>query len=190
MDILIVEDEMLLGLLLAEVLTDVGHRVLGPASCRAEAIELLADRTPHLAFVDIELRGSESGIELAAELRRYGVACVFATGQPGRARKHRELALGLVPKPYNPTTIIEVVRYFDTLLAGAHPPRVPRGLELFGPEVSPVSAGLPDTPAPALIACAAAGRSGAAPAAATPAAGRPQTDQHLGDACVLEALTG
>src|ERR1700674_6010813 len=102
MDILIVEDEFLLGLLLTEALGDVVHRVLGRASCRAEALGLVSDRTPQLALVDVELRGGESGIELATELRRHGVPCVFTTGQPNKARAHRELALGLVAKPYSP----------------------------------------------------------------------------------------
>src|SRR6266571_3266597 len=91
MDILIVEDEILLGLLLADALTDVGHRVL---------------------------------------------------------------ALGLVEKPYNPTTILEVVRYFEALHAGERPAGVPRGLELFGPDALPVSLGLLDTSAPAVVPCA------------------------------------
>jgi DNA-binding response OmpR family regulator len=185
MDILIIEDEILLGLLLADALADVGHRVLGPASCRAEALGLVSEGTPHLALVDIELRGGESGIELAVELRRRGVPCVFATGQPAGARAHRELALGLVPKPYSPTTVLEVVRYFEALHAGEHPAGVPRGLELFGPDVVPVSAVLVETPAPAMVACA---NSGCSPAISPslPA----QTEQRLGDAGVLEALTG
>jgi len=191
MDILIVEDEMLLGLLLADALTDVGHRVLGPASCRAEALGLVSERTPHLALVDIELRGAESGIELAAELRRHGVACVFTTGQPAGARAHRELALGLVEKPYNPMTIVEVVRYFEALHAGERPTRVPRGLEPFGPDVVPVSAALVETPAPTVVPCAGSGVPGAAPSAAAISASLPaQTEQRLGDAGVLEALTG
>ena len=184
MDILIVEDEILLGLLLADALTDVGHRVLGPASCRAEALGLVSDRTPHLALVDIELRDGESGIELAAELRRHGVACVFTTGQPVGARAHRELALGLVEKPYNPTTILEVVRYFEALHAG-------EGLEPFGPDALPVSLGLLDTSAPAVVPCAGSVGPGAAPSAAAISASLPaQTEQRLGNAGVLEALTG
>jgi|GEM_PF-1901623 len=185
MDILIVEDEILLGLLLADALTEVGHRVLGPASCRAEALGLVSGGTPHLALVDIELRGGESGIELAAELRRHGVSCVFATGQPGKARQHRELALGLVAKPYSPTTILEAVRYFAALHAAERPAGVPRGLELFGPDVVPVSGMLVETPAPAMVACAS---SGCLPAisASLPT----QTEQRHGDAGVLEALTG
>src|SRR6266700_3165648 len=136
MDIVIVEDEILLGLLLADALTDVGHRVLGPASCRAEA-------------------------------------------------------LGLVEKPYNPTTILEVVRYFEALHAGERPAGAPRGLELFGPDALPVSLGLLDTSAPAVVPCAGSGAPGAAPSAAAISASLPaQSEQRLGDAGVLEALTG
>jgi len=47
-------------------LTDAGHRVLGPASCRPEATALLASQLPQLAFVDIELRGGDSGIDQPA----------------------------------------------------------------------------------------------------------------------------
>jgi DNA-binding response OmpR family regulator len=186
MDILIVEDEILLGLLLADALADVGYRVLGPASCRAEALELLAAGAPHLAFVDIELKGGDSGIELAAELRCHAVPCVFATGQPDRARSHRELALGLVPKPYNPMTLVEVARYFETLHAGERPARLPRGLELFGPDPLPVSAGLLDPSAPAVMPFASADPAGPAASAGLP----PQPDQRLAQGGVLEALTG
>ena len=190
MNILIVEDEILLGLLLIDTLADVGHRALGPASCRSEALGLVAERTPHLAFVDIELRGGESGIELAAELRRRGVACVFATGQPGLAREHRELALGLIAKPYSPLTILEVVGYFEALGAGERRPRMPRGLELFGPADAPVPGGRIDTSPPAAIPCASPGLLGTAPAPGIAADLPPQPDQRLGDPGVLEAVTG
>jgi DNA-binding response OmpR family regulator len=189
MDILIIEDEVLLGLLVCDALGDVGHRVLGPAACRADALRLLSEQTPHLAFVDIELRGGESGIELAAELRRHGVACVFATGQPGRAREHRELALGLVAKPYNPTTIMDAVRYFEALHAGERLARAPRGLELFGPDRLAGWVGR-DSIAPVVIPRAHPNSVAAAPAAALATALPPQMEQRLGDASVLEAVTG
>ena len=131
MRILIVEDEFLLGLLVGDTLTDGGHEILGPAACQAEALSLVADKTPELAFVDIELAGASSGIELASELRSRGIPCVFATGQPERAREHRELAVGLVPKPYNPMTLIEVARYVAAIAAGEQGTRMPRGFESF-----------------------------------------------------------
>src|SRR5256885_10845337 len=148
MDILIIEDEFLLGVLLADALTDAGHRVRGPASCRAEAIALLADQLPQLAFVDIELRGGDSGIELATELKRRGVPCVFATGQPERAREHRAQALGLIAKPYHPMSLSEAARYFEARLAGGPPPRAPRTPQLFEIDPPPAPRGGADRAGP------------------------------------------
>jgi two-component system, response regulator PdtaR len=191
MDILIIEDEFLLGLLLADALTDVGHRVLGPAACRAEALELLSGAPADLAFVDIELRGGESGIELARELERRGVRCVFATGQPDRAREQPDAALGLIAKPYSPGTVIEVVRYFEALFAGERLARVPRGLELFGRGPLGASVELVDRSASAIAPSVGLGALGAVPlATAAISAGPPQAQQRLEDAGVLEALTG
>jgi two-component system, response regulator PdtaR len=192
MDILIIEDEFLLGLLLADALTDVGHRVLGPAACRAEALELLSGTPADLAFVDIELRGGESGIELARELGRRDVRCIFATGQPDRAREQPDAAMGLIAKPYSPGTVIEVVRFFEALFAGERQARVPRGLELFGREPLRASVELVDRSAPATAPSVGLGALGAVPLAAAAAitAGPPQAQQGLEDAGVLEALTG
>jgi two-component system, response regulator PdtaR len=150
-DILIIEDEFLLGLLVAQALSDAGHRVLGPASCRAEALAFAAECIPQLALVDIELRDGESGIELAEELKLGNVPCVFATGEPEKARQHRALAMGLVRKPCSPATLIEAARYFGALLGGERPARVPRGLELFGPDALPTSHGRLDAGDAALV---------------------------------------
>jgi len=191
MDILIIEDEFLLGLLLADALTDIGHRVLGPAACRAEALELLSGAAADLAFVDIELRDGESGIELARELGRQGVQCVFATGQPDRAREHPDAAAGLIAKPYSPATVIEVVRYFEALSSGERLARAPRGLELFGREQSATSVGLVDRSAAAIVPSVGPGIPGPAqPAPTAVSAGFRQAEQGLGDAGVLEALAG
>jgi CheY-like chemotaxis protein len=191
MDILIIEDEFLLGLLLADALTDVGHRVLGPAACRAEALELLSGAPAELAFVDIELRGGESGIELARELGRRGVRCIFATGQPDRAREQSDAAVGLIAKPYSPGTVIEVVRLFEALFAGERLARVPRGLELFGRWPLGASIELVDRSAPATAPSVGPGALGAVSSAtAAISAGPPQAQQGLEDAGVLEALTG
>jgi len=187
MDILIVEDEILLGLLLAEALADAGHRALGPASCRTEALDLAA-ANPQLALVDIELRDGESGIELAKELARRGVPCLFATAQPEKARQHRTAALGLIAKPCSPAALIEAVRYVEALLAGERPAARPRGLELFASDVSAPESRLAPG-APALIPLL----SGSPPPAPRPAVSERSAapiEPPLADAGVLEALTG
>jgi DNA-binding response OmpR family regulator len=176
MKILIVEDEFLLGLLVGETLADAGHEILGPAACPAEALRLVADNMPGMAFVDIELAGRSSGIELATELGRRGIRCVFATGQPERAREHRELALGLVPKPYNPMTLIEVARYVTAIAAGERGTRVPRGFEPFALQAESDTAGVDS-------------RQGAAPYAVS-RVGISQSAEPLPEGGVLAAVAG
>jgi CheY-like chemotaxis protein len=190
MDILIVEDEALLGLLLGDALTDVGHRVLGPAADAAEAMARLGEGTPHLAFVDIELRGGDSGIKVAHDLHQRGVPCVFATGQPERARAHRELALGLVCKPYNPMTIVEVARYIAAIAAGDRVARPPRGFENFISNPAPDTVPAVDSASPILGDEPSSRALGAPVASAASAAGISRPRENRPRAGALAALAG
>ena len=129
MRILLVEDEFLLGGLMAELLSEAGHRVSGPAASINEALAYLAADAPQAALVDLELRGGESGLKLASELAARGIPTVFVTGQPALARANRSLGLGLVSKPYLPATLVAVVSWLET--AGQGVARPPRGFEAF-----------------------------------------------------------
>ena len=133
MRILVVEDEFLLAALIADTLTAAGHEVSGPAARIGEALQLTEANGPEMAIVDLELRGGDSGIELARELQARGIPSVFATGQKGLARANRGLALGLVPKPYLPATLLLVVSWVEAAREGMQPARAPRGFEPFGP---------------------------------------------------------
>jgi DNA-binding response OmpR family regulator len=190
MDILIVEDDFLLGLSLAEALHEGGHRVLGPASCRVEALGLLAGEAPQLALVDIELRGGDSGIELAAELRRRGVPCVFATGQPEKAREHRGLALGLLAKPYSPAMAVAAAHYIAASYAGEPPARVPAGLELFSAAAWPALARRIEAPETTIAPCGTPSPAALAPPEVAAAAALVPHGESPGEAGVLEGLSG
>jgi two-component system, response regulator PdtaR len=131
MKVLIAEDEILLGSLLAEMVTDAGYHVLGPALSRAEALGLISVGLPDVALVDIDLQGRDSGIELVGDLARSGVSCLFVTGQCDKARSERAHAIGFIAKPYTPMMVVEALRFLDACRAGQRPPRVPAGLELF-----------------------------------------------------------
>jgi two-component system, response regulator PdtaR len=99
--ILIVEDEAIVALSLAEALLESGHTVLGPTASSDEAIELSARYTPRLALVDITLDGEVKGIALARRLKsEMRIASVFMTAQPTLAWANADAALGLIAKPY------------------------------------------------------------------------------------------
>lgn len=134
-NLLIVEDEALVGLELSLVLTDLGHHVIGVAADAAEALELAQSETVDLALVDLNLAdgatGAGVGRRLAAEL---GATVVFTTANPGLLEHGVEGAVGVLPKPYDPAAVECVVRYALARRAGDGRAEPPRRLRVFNSE--------------------------------------------------------
>lgn len=122
MRILIVEDNALLALMLEDELVKAGHDVIGPAYASSSARELTAKQPCDLALVDIDLQDGPTGGPLAKELR---IACnctvIFATGQIDLVSEWTEYALGALPKPYDPQTILQIVDAVGTVNEGGSP---------------------------------------------------------------------
>jgi len=99
--VLIVEDEFLIAMLLEDLLSRMGHRVVACVAGVDEAIELVNEMDIDFAILDINL-GGEQSFPVAALLRQRKIPFVFATGYgtEGLADEFRnELALR---KPYDP----------------------------------------------------------------------------------------
>ncbi len=80
LNILIVEDEAVIGLLLGEVLAEMGHQVCGIAATATEAIAAANMHRPDLMIVDINLAG-ENGSANVANLRAQSpTPCIFVGG--------------------------------------------------------------------------------------------------------------
>jgi DNA-binding response OmpR family regulator len=132
MMILIVEDEVLIGLGLHMVLSLAGHHVRGPAMTVASALAIAAEEKPDIALVDVNLAGHAEGLELARTLcEQHGTTIIFLTAQPDRARRARDIALGVITKPYDPQTPVRAVEVAAEARAGRQIARAPPGLELF-----------------------------------------------------------
>ncbi|MFL5335130.1 MAG: response regulator [Geminicoccaceae bacterium] len=132
MRILIVEDEALIALELAESLEHDGHEVVGPAATMAEALALCKAEPPELAVLDINLQDGSSGVILArALLTRWGVLSIFASGQLLEARQAKDSALGCIGKPYQPETVLRSVEVAREIISGGKPRSIPAGFELF-----------------------------------------------------------
>ncbi len=130
--VLIVEDEVLIGLGLHMMLTLAGHHVRGPAMSRASALAIAREELPDIALVDVNLAGGAEGLELARELHdRHGTTIVFLTAQPEQARAARDIALGVITKPYDLHTPVRAVEIATDARAGRLLTRVPAELELF-----------------------------------------------------------
>lgn len=78
--LLLVEDEYLLALYLAELLEDLGAEVLGPVASVADALDLI-EKAPEIdaAILDVNLAG-EAVFPVADRLRARHVPFAFASG--------------------------------------------------------------------------------------------------------------
>lgn len=128
--ILIVEDEALLAMQMEGALADGGHEVVGLADSRDEALALAGRARPELALVDIQLHGRRVGVDLARELNRQGVPCLFATGNCPE-KDGRGVALGCLHKPFGDYTLLEAVAVARGLLEGRTPAHLPPGLHIY-----------------------------------------------------------
>jgi len=77
--ILIVEDELVIALDMADQLRDAGFEVVGYAASVDGAVSIAKFAKPDVAIVDIHLHGELDGIEGAKLLRRAGVKVIFSS---------------------------------------------------------------------------------------------------------------
>jgi len=108
MRILVVEDEALIGLLLAEVLTDLGHDVCGIEVTEAGAVMAAARCGPDLMIVDVWLADG-NGISAIAEILRAGpMPHFFVSGDVAAARSLKPDA-EVVQKPFREQELVQAI---------------------------------------------------------------------------------
>lgn len=120
MRVLIVEDESLVAKSLSSKLDQLGHDILGVADNVTEALEMIRDEIPDAILLDIELKGSQSGIDLAKILSKENTPFVFISEKKDDASFERIKSIGLgcfLEKPvsltnlkYNLTLAVEKVK--------------------------------------------------------------------------------
>jgi DNA-binding response OmpR family regulator len=77
-NILIVEDEAIVALELKYRLTKLGYDVCGTASTGSKAIQIAENYKPDLALMDVQIKGSLNGIEVASLLKdKFGIPSIF-----------------------------------------------------------------------------------------------------------------
>ncbi len=84
--IAIVEDEMITAESIKDMLEDLGYEVTGIYIRATKALEAILRDKPDLALLDINLKGEETGIWLAEELKmKYNIPYVFLTSYGDKA---------------------------------------------------------------------------------------------------------
>jgi len=110
-DVLIIEDEVLIAMDLESLVQTLGHRVIGVARTRNEAIALAKKERPGLILADIQLADGSSGLEAVNDLLdNFEVPVIFITAYPERfLTGERPEPAFLVSKPYQPSTVSALV---------------------------------------------------------------------------------
>jgi CheY-like chemotaxis protein len=110
-DVLIIEDEMLIALDLELLAEKLGHRIIGIARTRAEAMELAQAQRPGLILADIQLADGSSGLEAVNDLlNSFEVPVIFITAHPERfLTGERPEPAFLIAKPYQASTVSALV---------------------------------------------------------------------------------
>jgi DNA-directed RNA polymerase specialized sigma24 family protein len=110
-DVLIIEDEPLIAMDLADIVESLGHRVVGRSGTHREAIKVAEARKPGLVLADIHLADDSSGLDAVNELHGcMPMAVVFVTAYPELllTGKRPEPAF-LITKPFAPNTVKAIV---------------------------------------------------------------------------------
>jgi CheY-like chemotaxis protein len=97
--ILVVEDEMLIGMLLEDMLTDLGHEVAAVVPRLKDALAAVQSETFDLAILDVHLHG-ENAFPVADALIEKGVPFVFATGYGERGLPEAYRQRPVLQKPF------------------------------------------------------------------------------------------
>ena len=115
--VLLIEDDALISMLLAELLAGMGHDVCATAATEADAVAAAIRYRPDLIVVDDDLgQGGGSGVSAIEEiLRTAPVAHVFVSGAPGTVQALRPGDV-VVRKPFREA---DLVRAIDITLDGA-----------------------------------------------------------------------
>jgi len=105
--ILIIEDEPVIALDVAQTVTSLGHNIVGIASRASQAVQQARKTPPGLVLADIQLEDGSSGINAVQEiLKATQVPVIFVTAFPERLLTGEILEPAfVVTKPFDETTL-------------------------------------------------------------------------------------
>ncbi|MDO8902119.1 MAG: response regulator [Phenylobacterium sp.] len=108
MRVLVVEDEMMVSMLIEDMLSDLGCKVVGPASRLEEAITLVGSSELDCAVLDVNL-GGQPIFPLADILREKGAPFAFATGYGDAGLRDVDKGTPVLQKPFRESDLARVL---------------------------------------------------------------------------------
>jgi|GEM_PF-1623619 len=110
--ILIVEDHFIEAYNLQLILEKAGHKVIGIARSVIQAMEFIEESKPDLVFVDIVLKGKETGIDLAYRLIDLNIGFIYLSANSDKSildKVKMSKPYGFIIKPFREQEILITV---------------------------------------------------------------------------------
>lgn len=109
--VMIIEDEPIIALHLRNLMTSMGHSVVGTVRTKSEAVTMAPQLQPELLLADVNLADGSSGIEAVTDILEYkSVPVVFITAFPERLLTgERPEPTYLISKPFEPENVAATV---------------------------------------------------------------------------------
>lgn len=118
---LVVEDNRIQARVLRHHLQELGYGLTGVVETAADALTLFDREAPDGLLLDIHLRDTPDGIELARQLlARRPVPLIFLTSDPQQSTFERALTVGpyaFLQKPYDPALLARSIELAVSLFA-------------------------------------------------------------------------
>lgn len=123
-DVVIIEDEPIIALDLTRLVRELGHRVVGTASTRAEAVDLARRSRPGLVLADVRLADGSSGMDAATEIAEIvGAPVIFITAFPEHLLSgDRPEPAFLITKPFREEAVRALIAQALFFNAAPSPP--------------------------------------------------------------------
>ena len=109
MRVVIVEDEGMVAALLENMLSDLGHQVVGVAGRMDRAERLLSSLVADVVILDVNLDG-ERTYSLASALASRGISVVFATGYGSEGLEEAWRRAPVLQKPFRASELDRAIR--------------------------------------------------------------------------------
>jgi len=133
--VLIAEDDLLIADMIEAILITHRYEVCGIAQTVAEAVDLVRERRPDLAIIDLRLADGGLGTEIAPQLGpldRPGI--LYATGNASQVVLTTEDGVACLTKPYRSEDLLSGLRIVAEIVAtGTTSTPHPRGFEVLRP---------------------------------------------------------
>ena len=110
--ILIVEDELIVARDIRKTLERNGYKVAGVAGSVEKALVLIKETAPWLVLIDIILKGTLTGIDLATQLNKDGIAFIYLSAnsnQPTLEAAKITNPYGFIVKPFREKDLIVTI---------------------------------------------------------------------------------